>query len=82
MACHGMETWHPDPDFYYQRGGGPLLDMGPYYITALINLLGGVKSVYGYTHTSYPTRLITSPEHNGEIIKVNTPDSHRSFSDL
>lgn len=79
MACHGMETWHPDPDFYYQRGGGPLLDMGPYYITALINLLGGVKSVYGYTHTSYPTRLITSPEHNGEIIKVNTPTHIEAF---
>ncbi len=73
MAGHGMETWHPDPDFYYQRGGGPLLDMGPYYITALINLLGGVKSVYGYTATGYSERLITAEPHVGEIIKVNTP---------
>lgn len=73
MVCHGMETWHPDPDFYYQRGGGPLLDMGPYYITALINLLGGVRSVYGYTRTGYAERLITAKPHEGEIIKVNTP---------
>ena len=73
MAGHGMETWHPDPDFYYQRGGGPLFDMGPYYITAMINLLGGIKSVYGYAQTSYPTRLITAEPHVGEIIQVNTP---------
>ena len=73
MCGHGMETWHPDPDFYYQRGGGPLFDMGPYYITALINLLGGVSSVFGYGQISYPTRLITSDEHYGEIIHVNTP---------
>ena len=73
MANHGMEMWHPDPDFYYQPGGGPLLDMGPYYITALTNLLGGIKSVYGYASTSYPTRLITAEPHVGEIIEVNTP---------
>ena len=44
MVCHGHETWHPDPEFYYKRGGGPMLDMGPYYVTALVNLLGGVRS--------------------------------------
>lgn len=73
MAGHGMETWHPDPDFYYQRGGGPLFDMGPYYITTMVNLLGGIRSVVGYAHTSYPTRLITAEPHAGEIIHVNTP---------
>lgn len=73
MACHGHETWHPDPDFYYQRGGGPLFDMGPYYITALTNLIGGISSVYGYARISYPERLITAEPHVGEIIKVNTP---------
>ena len=82
MASHGVETWHPDPDFYYQRGGGPLFDMGPYYITALINLLGGVRSVYGYTHTSYPTRLITAAPHEGEIIEVNTPTHIEAFLTL
>ena len=79
MASHGVEAWHPDPDFYYQRGGGPLFDMGPYYITAMINLLGGIKSVYGYASTSYETRLITADPHKGEIIKVNTPTHIESF---
>lgn len=79
MASHGVETWHPDPDFYYQRGGGPLFDMGPYYITALINLLGGIKSVYGYSKTAYQTRLITAEPHEGEIIQVNTPTHIESF---
>ena len=79
MASHGMESWHPDPDFYYQHGGGPLFDMGPYYITALINLLGGIKSVYGYAKTAYKTRLITAKPHEGEIIQVNTPTHIESF---
>ena len=79
MASHGVESWHPDPDFYYQRGGGPLFDMGPYYITALLNLIGGIREVYGYTHTSYPTRLITAEPHVGEIIQVNTPTHIESF---
>lgn len=73
MGSHGVESWHPDPDFYYQRGGGPLLDMGPYYITALINLLGGVKKVYGTSRTTFSERLITAEPHVGEIIKVNVP---------
>lgn len=73
MISCGVEMWHPDPDFYYQRGGGPLLDMGPYYLTAMINLLGGIKEVYGYAQTSFKERLITAVPHVGEIIKVNTP---------
>ena len=79
MASHGVECWHPDPDFYYQRGGGPLFDMGPYYITALINLLGGIKQVSGIARTSFDERLITSEPHKGEIIKVNTPTHIESF---
>lgn len=73
MICHGHETWHPDPDFYYQRGGGPMFDMGPYYITALINLLGGVQGVSGMVRKSFDTRLITSQPHYGETIQVNVP---------
>ena len=73
MAHRGVESWHPDPDFYYQRGGGPLLDMGPYYITALINLLGGIKSVYGTSRITFPEKVITSKPHEGEIIKVTVP---------
>lgn len=73
MICRGHETWHPDPEFYYKRGGGPMLDMGPYYVTALINLLGGVKSVMGVTKISYPERLITSQPLNGTVIHVDVP---------
>lgn len=73
MICHGHETWHPDPEFYYKYGGGPMLDMGSYYITALVNLLGGVKGVTGVTKTSFPTRTITSQPKNGTIIDVDVP---------
>ncbi len=73
MACPGHESWHPDPAFYYQFGGGPMLDMGPYYITALINLLGGIKSIMGMTRATYPTRTITSEPFNGTVVKVDVP---------
>ena len=73
MICHGHETWHHDPEFYYKYGGGPMMDMGPYYITALINLIGGIKKVTGVTKISFPQRLITSQPHNGEIIDVEVP---------
>lgn len=73
MICRGHESWHPDPDFYYQRGGGPLFDMGPYYLTALVNLLGGVSMVSGMARASFPERLITSQPHRGETIHVHVP---------
>ena len=73
MICRGHESWHPDPEFYYKRGGGPMMDMGPYYLTALINLIGGVKAVTGVTKTSFPQRLITSEPHNGTVIDVDVP---------
>jgi len=73
MVGRGHESWHPDPAFYYQFGGGPMLDMGPYYITALVNLLGAVKSVSGLTGSAFETRRITSQPHYGEIVKVETP---------
>ncbi|MCQ2462354.1 MAG: Gfo/Idh/MocA family oxidoreductase [Clostridia bacterium] len=73
MICHGHETWHHDPEFYYKYGGGPMMDMGPYYITALINLMGGVKSVTGVTKISFPQRTITSQPFAGKIIDVDVP---------
>ncbi len=74
MTCHGHEGWHPDPEFYYQAGGGPMLDMGPYYLTALVALLGPVKRVTGSAKASFPERIITSPgPKNGRIIKVEVP---------
>lgn len=72
MTCPGHESWHPDPDFYYQLGGGPMFDMGPYYLTALVNLLGPIKRVTGSTKITRCERVITSKAHFGEVIKVNT----------
>ncbi|MBQ6240934.1 MAG: Gfo/Idh/MocA family oxidoreductase [Firmicutes bacterium] len=71
MICRGHETWHPDPEFYYKAGGGPMLDMGPYYVTALVNLLGEAKALTGMTKRSFPQRLITSKPHSGETIDVD-----------
>lgn len=73
MICRGHESWHPDPAFYYQHGGGPMMDMGPYYLTAMINLLGGVSSVMGVTKASFPMRTITSQPKCGEVVKVEVP---------
>lgn len=73
MMCRGHESWHPSPQFYYQKGGGPMFDMGPYYMTALVNLLGPVKRVSGSTSTAFPRRLITSQPFNGTKIPVETP---------
>lgn len=71
MVCRGHETWHPDPEFYYKRGGGPMLDMGPYYITALVQLLGEAKGVSAMTRQTFPQRVITSNERCGDIINVD-----------
>jgi len=73
MMGRGHESWHPSPAFYYERGGGPMLDMGPYYITALINLLGPVRRVTGSARASFPTRTITSQPLAGTVIPVETP---------
>lgn len=73
MMCPGHESWHPDPEFYYQVGGGPMFDMGPYYLTALVNLLGPVTRVTGSARISYPERTITSQPKNGQKIKVEVP---------
>lgn len=73
MTCHGHESWHPDPEFYYKKGGGPMFDMGPYYLTALVNLLGPVEYVAGMTSMATPTRTITSQPKNGTVIDVEVP---------
>jgi len=73
MVCRGHESWHPDPEFYYKYGGGPMLDMGPYYLTAMVSLLGAVKTVTGMTKISLGERLITSQPKNGTVIKVDVP---------
>jgi predicted dehydrogenase len=71
MVCRGHETWHPDPEFYYKHGGGPMLDMGPYYITALVNLLGGGKEICGMAKKTFPKRTITSAQRFGTVVDVD-----------
>lgn len=73
MICRGHEGWHPDPEFYYKHGGGPLFDMGPYYITALVQLIGGVKSVTGVARTTFKERVIGSQPLAGQVISVDVP---------
>ncbi len=81
MMNRGVETWHPNPPFYYEPGGGPMLDMGPYYLTALMNILGPIRRVGGMTSIAIPDRLITHRNPDGapgplfgRKIKVATPD--------
>lgn len=73
MLCHGHESWHPSPAFYYQPGGGPMFDMGPYYLTALINLMGPIERVSGEASITFPKRTITSQPLYGTVIEVETP---------
>jgi predicted dehydrogenase len=73
MMSHGHEHWHPSPEFYYQRGGGPMFDMGPYYLTAMVSLLGPVQRVTGATRTTFAERIITSQPKYGQKIHVETP---------
>lgn len=73
MSGHGPESWHPNPEFYYKLGGGPMFDMGPYYLTALVNLLGPVKRVTASAQISFPERIATSKEKNGLKIAVEVP---------
>jgi predicted dehydrogenase len=74
MMCPGHERWHPNPEFYYQLGGGPMFDMGPYYLTALLNLFGPVRRLSGLATTAIPERTITSAAKFGQTIRVQTPD--------
>ena len=73
LLGHGHESWHPNPDYYYQPGAGPMFDMGPYYLTALTTLMGPVSRVSGSARITFPERVITSQPLYGTTIKVNTP---------
>ena len=75
MMNHGHESWHPNPAFYYHAGGGPLFDMGPYYLTALVHALGPVKRVAAITGRASEKRTITSKPRTGETIDVEV-DTH------
>ncbi|TDV46100.1 Gfo/Idh/MocA family protein [Actinophytocola oryzae] len=73
MVTPGHERWHPTPEFYYRPGGGPLFDMGPYYLTALITLLGPVRRVTGLTSTPRAERVIGRGPRAGTAFPVSTP---------
>jgi predicted dehydrogenase len=73
MLHHGMEHWHPNPEFFYQPGAGPMFDMGPYYLTALVTLLGSAKRVSSSARISFKERLIASQPKAGQRFSVTTP---------
>ncbi|MBO6719931.1 MAG: Gfo/Idh/MocA family oxidoreductase [Rhizobiaceae bacterium] len=78
VMSHGMEHWHPNPDFFFMPGAGPVLDVGPYYVTNLIQLIGPVKRVAGFSSTPALERTITSKPRYGQKIKVKTPTTIHS----
>ena len=74
VMSRGMEHWHPNPDFFFQPGGGPILDLGPYYITDLVHLLGPVKRLSAFTNMARAERVVSAEgPYKGSIIKVGTP---------
>jgi predicted dehydrogenase len=73
MMARGHEVWHPSPEFYYQKGGGPMFDMGPYYLTALVALIGPIREIAGMTSISFPERTILSEPKKGTKIQVEVP---------
>ncbi|NNU49415.1 Gfo/Idh/MocA family oxidoreductase [Rhizobium sp. WYCCWR 11279] len=76
MMGRGMEHWHPDPSFYYQAGAGPLMDMGPYYLTMMVNLMGPIRRVQAVATSGQEERLITAEgPKQGTTFKVGTPTS-------
>lgn len=73
VMSHGMESWHPNPDFFFQPGGGPILDLGPYYISNLVQLIGPVKAVTAMASASFAKREIGNGPRLGEMVPVEIP---------
>jgi predicted dehydrogenase len=73
FASHGMEHWHPNPEFFFKRGGGPMHDIGPYYVTQLVNLLGPVVRVAAQATMGYTSRTVGSEPLKGSVINVEVP---------
>lgn len=73
VLSHGMEGWHPNPEFFFKRGGGPIHDVGPYYVTQLVNLLGPVAAVSALATIGSATRTIDSEPRRGKTIQVEVP---------
>ena len=73
VLSHGMEHWHPSPEFFFKRGGGPIHDIGPYYVTQLVNLIGPVVRVTAQASMASATRTVTSEPRRGQVIEVEVP---------
>lgn len=78
----GMEHWHPNPDFFFKPGAGPMLDIGPYYVTNLIQLLGPVRRVAALTNAAFEERVISSAPRSGETLSVETPTNIHALLDF
>lgn len=78
VQSFGMEHWHPNPDFFFKAGAGPVLDVGPYYVSNLVQLIGPVKRVTAFTGSARDTRTIANGPRNGEEIPVETPTTIHS----
>ena len=76
LMSHGMEHWHPNPGFFYKQGGGPVFDLGPYYISSLINLIGPVKRVLAFSNSPSFFKISISPKklfESGTLIEPSVP---------
>ncbi len=73
MLFGGPESWHPNADMFYRAGGGPLLDIAPYYLTAIVSLLGPIASVAGFAETPTPERTLGAGPRAGETFAVEVP---------
>ncbi|WP_144559487.1 Gfo/Idh/MocA family protein [Shouchella miscanthi] len=82
MMSHGPEGWHPNPDFFYKEGAGPLFDMGPYYLTALVSILGPIKRLTSSTGKAFEERNITSLPRFGETMQVEVETHLSSIVDF
>jgi predicted dehydrogenase len=69
----GPDSWHPNPAFLFQTGAGPMFDVGPYYLTALIQALGPVARVAGLASIAQPVRVVGSGARKGERFDVTAP---------
>jgi predicted dehydrogenase len=82
MLAGGQSSWHPNPDIFYADGAGPLLDMGPYYLTAIVSLLGPVRRVAGFASTRVSERAIEIGPRAGERFVAHTPTHTSALLEL